>query len=115
MFSSKNSNFIIFKDEGHAPSVELKSQIARALKSADRKIPFSTDDLNLDGDVVAPTPSRVDAPKAAQRAAKKPKEEPKKPKDEPKKPKEEPKKEKKEHVPLSEAELQDLIASLKVK
>jgi hypothetical protein len=85
------------QDEGHAPSVHIKSEIAKALKSADRTIPFSTADLDMEDKPYAPAPKAAftAAPKAARKPAVKT--------DKPR-----------QKDTLSDSELQDLVDSLKV-
>ena len=38
---------VTFKDEGHAPSVDLKTEVARAFTKAGKQVPFDTTDLVL--------------------------------------------------------------------
>jgi len=88
--------WIQIQDEGHAPSVHIKSEIAKALKSADRTIPFSTADLDMEDKPSAP------APKAAFTAAPKATRKPAVKTDKPR-----------QKDTLSDSELQDLVDSLK--
>merc|ERR550539_2073257 len=60
-----NEIWIEIQEEGHAPSVKLKTEIAKALRNGNLPIPFVTTDLDLDVARVAPTR------KGAEKASKK--------------------------------------------
>ena len=65
---------VAIKDEGHAPSLDLKTQVARALHKADRTIPFDTTGLKLDGTaipVAKPDAKPVAKPVQVEKAAEK--------------------------------------------
>jgi len=49
-----NEIWIEIQEEGHAPSVKLKTEIAKALRNGNLPIPFVTTDLDLDVARVAP-------------------------------------------------------------
>lgn len=62
------------QDEGHAPSLDLKTQVARAFHKADRTIPFDTTGLKLDGTaipVAKPDAKPVAKPVQVEKAAEK--------------------------------------------